>query len=140
MLRDEFLRSIPKVELHCHIEGSVRAATFADQAKKHGIAIVGSIVVSTFPDSRPAPPSSSPFEHIAIDGAAPRGAPGARKISAAQLEWAKYLEAYPETAEEKGEPVLHNTAFFIDEHGEVVGRYIKRNLWHSERCVTVRAR
>ena len=39
MLRDEFLRSIPKIELHCHIEGSVRAATFADQAKKHGIAL-----------------------------------------------------------------------------------------------------
>ena len=37
MLRDEFLRSIPKTELHCHIEGSVRAATFADQARKHGI-------------------------------------------------------------------------------------------------------
>jgi adenosine deaminase len=39
MLRDEFLRSIPKVELHCHIEGAVRAATFADQAKKHGVAL-----------------------------------------------------------------------------------------------------
>ncbi len=39
MLRDEFLRSIPKTELHCHIEGSVRAATFADQAKKHGISL-----------------------------------------------------------------------------------------------------
>ena len=39
MLRDEFLRSIPKTDLHCHIEGSVRAATFADQAKKHGISL-----------------------------------------------------------------------------------------------------
>ncbi len=37
MLLDEFLRAIPKTELHCHIEGSVRAATFADQAHKHGI-------------------------------------------------------------------------------------------------------
>src|SRR5579871_1081894 len=33
----EFLRRVPKVELHCHIEGTVRASTFADQAKKHGI-------------------------------------------------------------------------------------------------------
>jgi adenosine deaminase len=37
MLLDEFLRAIPKTELHCHIEGSVRAQTFADQASKHGI-------------------------------------------------------------------------------------------------------
>jgi adenosine deaminase len=35
----EFLRKVPKVELHCHIEGTVRAATFADQAKKRGIAL-----------------------------------------------------------------------------------------------------
>src|SRR6266496_654987 len=33
----EFLRKVPKVELHCHLEGTVRASTFADQAKKHGI-------------------------------------------------------------------------------------------------------
>ncbi|HYV02665.1 MAG TPA: adenosine deaminase, partial [Actinomycetota bacterium] len=34
---DVFLRGIPKVELHCHVEGTVRAATAADQASKHGI-------------------------------------------------------------------------------------------------------
>jgi adenosine deaminase len=32
----EYLRRVPKVELHCHFEGTVRAATFADLARKHG--------------------------------------------------------------------------------------------------------
>jgi adenosine deaminase len=34
---DEYLRRVPKVELHCHFEGTVRAATFADLAGKHGV-------------------------------------------------------------------------------------------------------
>jgi adenosine deaminase len=34
---EEFLRKVPKVELHCHFEGTVRAATFADLARKHGV-------------------------------------------------------------------------------------------------------
>ena len=34
---EEFLRRVPKVELHCHFEGTVRASTFADQARKHGV-------------------------------------------------------------------------------------------------------
>ncbi|KAL7420791.1 hypothetical protein Q5752_004744 [Cryptotrichosporon argae] len=100
-------------------------------AKQHAIAIVGSIVVSSFPPTRPAPPAVSPFAHVPLGGAP---APPARRITDAQLAWAKYLEAYPATAEERAEPVLHNTAFFIDERGDVVGRYIKRNLWHSERA------
>ena len=29
----------PKVELHCHFEGTVRPATFADLARKHGVAL-----------------------------------------------------------------------------------------------------
>src|SRR5258708_19160353 len=28
---------VPKVELHCHFEGTVRAATFADLARKHRV-------------------------------------------------------------------------------------------------------
>ncbi len=39
MERDEFLRKVPKVELHCHFEGTVRAATFADLARKHGVTL-----------------------------------------------------------------------------------------------------
>ena len=34
---DEYLRKVPKVELHCHFEGTVRPQTFADLAKKHGV-------------------------------------------------------------------------------------------------------
>ena len=34
---DEFLRRVPKVELHCHFEGTVRPGTFADLARKHGV-------------------------------------------------------------------------------------------------------
>lgn len=34
---DRFLRAAPKVELHCHFEGTVRAQTFAELAHKHGI-------------------------------------------------------------------------------------------------------
>jgi adenosine deaminase len=36
---DEFLRRVPKVELHCHFEGTVRPATFADLARKHDVAL-----------------------------------------------------------------------------------------------------
>jgi adenosine deaminase len=34
---DDFLRRVPKVELHCHFEGTVRPGTFADLARKHGV-------------------------------------------------------------------------------------------------------
>jgi len=37
MTYDEFLRRVPKVELHCHFEGTVRPGTFADLARKHGV-------------------------------------------------------------------------------------------------------
>jgi adenosine deaminase len=33
----EYLRKVPKVELHCHFEGTVRAATFADLARRHDL-------------------------------------------------------------------------------------------------------
>jgi adenosine deaminase len=34
----EWLRSLPKVELHCHVEGTMRAQTVASLASKNGIA------------------------------------------------------------------------------------------------------
>ena len=33
----EYLRRLPKVELHCHVEGTLRPATVVDLAHKHGI-------------------------------------------------------------------------------------------------------
>ncbi|MCU1484502.1 MAG: adenosine deaminase [Actinomycetia bacterium] len=35
----EYLRRLPKVELHCHVEGTLRPSTVADLAKKHGMTL-----------------------------------------------------------------------------------------------------
>jgi adenosine deaminase len=35
----EFLRGLPKIELHCHLEGSVPAATAIDLARRNGIVL-----------------------------------------------------------------------------------------------------
>lgn len=42
------------------------------------------------------------------------------------------LEA--EDAEEQGEIILANVAYFISNDGEILGRYQKKNLWHPERA------
>ena len=34
---DDPLRLLPKVELHCHVEGTARSSTVAELAAKHGI-------------------------------------------------------------------------------------------------------
>ena len=36
---EEYLRSLPKVELHCHVEGTLRPDTVVDLARKHGITL-----------------------------------------------------------------------------------------------------
>ena len=37
VLSEDFLRRVPKAELHCHFEGTVRPATFKDLADEHGV-------------------------------------------------------------------------------------------------------
>jgi len=39
MIDEAFLRGLPKVELHCHLEGSVPADTFLDLSARHGVAL-----------------------------------------------------------------------------------------------------
>jgi len=39
MVTETFLREVPKIQLHCHLEGTLRAATFLDLAKRHGVAL-----------------------------------------------------------------------------------------------------
>lgn len=34
---------------------------------------------------------------------------------------------------ETGEDQLHNVAYFIDDKGEILARYQKKNLWYSPR-------
>lgn len=36
---DDHLRRLPKVELHCHVEGAARASTIADLARKHDVTL-----------------------------------------------------------------------------------------------------
>jgi len=36
---DEYLRKVPKVELHCHVEGTLRPSTVVELAAKHGIVL-----------------------------------------------------------------------------------------------------
>ncbi|MGZ3518037.1 MAG: adenosine deaminase [Vulcanimicrobiaceae bacterium] len=38
MLAGEFVQTLPKVHLHCHLEGTLRAATFLELAAHHGVA------------------------------------------------------------------------------------------------------
>lgn len=39
MMTAELLRTLPKVQLHCHLEGTLRARTFIDLARRHGVAL-----------------------------------------------------------------------------------------------------
>lgn len=99
-------------------------------AKQYNVAICGTIVYGEIPEAtgRHAFPETSPFTHLLDEKHESNG------ITPEQLEWARYLEQYPETSEEVSEPVLKNTAVFLEAGtGKIIGRYTKRNLWHPER-------
>ncbi|ORY31263.1 carbon-nitrogen hydrolase [Naematelia encephala] len=109
-------------------------AYLASLASHHGICIVGSIVHGhlTSSASASAIPKTSPFSHLPLDPLTASSALG-NKITAAQLEWAKFLESHPISSEDAAAPELKNTAVFIDSKGQLCGQYVKRNLWHPER-------
>ncbi|OCK83348.1 carbon-nitrogen hydrolase [Lepidopterella palustris CBS 459.81] len=66
-------------------------------------------------------------------------------------QWETYLKKYQDLAKEceicivpgtiveyhkgasKDENKLHNVAYFIDQKGEIIGKYVKKNLWGPER-------
>ncbi|MFN2449740.1 MAG: adenosine deaminase, partial [Candidatus Baltobacteraceae bacterium] len=39
MTADRFLRALPKIQLHCHLEGTLRASSFLDLAQRRGVAL-----------------------------------------------------------------------------------------------------
>lgn len=88
---------------------------FKTLAKKHKIAIVGSTPVGTPNEALKLPPvPNAPLDSD---------------------EWRKWLANY--TVDENLPPTIYNQAFFIDDKGEMVGVYRKRNLWHPERYVCI---
>lgn len=107
-------------------------------AQKYRIGIVGTIVHGTLPAPTDDPfPTVDPFTHLTPETAlAERTAPTPEQR--AWVEWlGRNMTDRVENAGHPQAPVLHNTAFFIDDHGEVIGEYIKRNLWIPERWVFV---
>ncbi|WVN89073.1 uncharacterized protein L203_104289 [Cryptococcus depauperatus CBS 7841] len=99
----------------------------ASLAETHRLCLVGTIVHGSR-DNGPQFPDADPFSHIPLQSGKTLS-----KITPQQLEWAKYLEQHPLSAEEGLNPTSKNTAFFINEQGSVQGCYEKQNLWHPER-------
>ncbi|BEI81291.1 hypothetical protein CcaverHIS002_0204510 [Cutaneotrichosporon cavernicola] len=93
-------------------------------ALNNGVCLVGTVVVGT-PHAAVTRlmPRHSPFHHL-LD-------PSVQTQTGEQMEWAEWMHEYVQTQETQ--PMLKNEAFFIDEKGEMVGAYTKRNLWHPER-------
>lgn len=43
------------------------------------------------------------------------------------------IEKIPNKTRPNGKPVLENACYFIDNHGKILDRYVKKNLWYQER-------
>ncbi|WP_245559168.1 adenosine deaminase family protein [Microbacterium indicum] len=71
---DEWLRAIPKVDLHCHLIGTVRGSTFAELARREGLELPDD-PERIWSDINSLPPDPKLYEHTAIP--VPQGrAPG----------------------------------------------------------------
>ncbi|WWC72698.1 uncharacterized protein I206_106662 [Kwoniella pini CBS 10737] len=101
---------------------------FKNLAKKNKISICGTIVHGKREEGFEPFPQVNPFEHITSSSLTNNN-----KITSSQLEWAKYLEKNPLINEEDSNPILYNIAFFINDNGDLIGEYTKKNLWHPER-------
>ncbi len=69
MMTPELLRTMPKVQLHCHLEGTLRAATFIDLARKHGVALTyRPHDAGPFPADEPPANSADPYAFKDFEG------------------------------------------------------------------------
>ena len=69
MLTPELLRALPKVQLHCHLEGTLRATTFVNLAHKHGVALAyRPHQKGPFPTDEPPPDPSDPYAFRDFEG------------------------------------------------------------------------
>ncbi|CAD6570667.1 MAG: hypothetical protein TREMPRED_005947 [Tremellales sp. Tagirdzhanova-0007] len=96
-------------------------------AQAHNISIVGTIIRPAY-DAIEAldTPKDSPFAHIPLTK---HPAPCAAAPSLA--EWEAFVRDNPV---KNHEPALENTALFIEGgSGQLLGEFVKRNLWHPER-------
>jgi len=69
MLTPELLRALPKVQLHCHLEGTLRASTFVNLAHKHGVALTyRPHEKSPFPEDEPPADPNDPYAFRVFEG------------------------------------------------------------------------
>ena len=69
MLTAEFLRALPKVQLHCHLEGTLRAPTFVNLAGKHGVALTyRPHEAGPFPKDEPPNAADDPYAFHDFEG------------------------------------------------------------------------
>ncbi|HET9393620.1 MAG TPA: adenosine deaminase [Candidatus Rubrimentiphilum sp.] len=69
MLTPEVLRALPKVQLHCHLEGTLRATTFVNLAHKHGVALTyRPHEKGPFPKDEPPADPSDPYAFRDFEG------------------------------------------------------------------------
>jgi adenosine deaminase len=69
MLTPELLRALPKVQLHCHLEGTLRATTFVNLAHKHGVALTyRPHEKGPFPKDEPPADASDPYAFRDFEG------------------------------------------------------------------------